>query len=800
MASSGDPPIPYEQVPSYDLTALPDPPEDYVFLGSTLKQYRTKAAQYFAKAGLDKIASYVLWGFSYGKRTRVNMIAAIIKVNYYMRPQYQINTENEMFDFQRDGGPRLLKYTVRPTPLPVSRHWPKLLSEAEIRQLGTSWYQRPADAPPDVPDHYLFQFLLPANPPGPVPGPATTLSTTAPLAPSAPTAPGSTQAVTQSPQSQQSSQSTHSHASSQSFDPSMVREAIEKALIKITYNNLERHPRAPSKQPVADRVASSAEHLNNVQVGAHTIVSHVRLNPLTQDFDPAGCFFPYRGRGPVWDRGSCVIDCVIVLGMLTMAGCTNADRADGAEEAFDMLTKAFIQATNMNWDAITSDESIRLRHSYYDMLCAHNLAIKRDIPVPVWTAWQNSTEKIRQFRMGWVDIPYGECGKCRYTESESVSWHSAGITPEKKPGDDYGVPMSEYLSRIGGTPTRVIACPRCGHAAGPQRVSYLTELPLRLAVEIQSNGPVLNHTMDQELVYWVYPGVKKTAKYRWLGGAYWTENHVRVIWNDDKRGEKQTGNLCNYDGQLAGGVIVGGLSPHSPAERVPPELVSHGIPIVIYELIMEPSEDILTAAAQTVDDMLRLFEQRQPFLTSHAPWTPERPPPRSLPLARPLPLDGERYRETPVDLVSRMVPQISPAEDLWAGFNLNQHSDQVIEDDPMHIDPSFNVFDEALASHEEFVNTLIGDDLNIFLDELENLSNTQGPLAGGAIKLLKTPMRPLRSWHQNVNSTGMENPGSRKHAKTLYTANKRSRQALDDVLEEAVERAIRRKIQRRRIE
>ncbi|KAI2795261.1 hypothetical protein POX_a01866 [Penicillium oxalicum] len=719
MASSVHPPIPEERVSKYDLTALPDPPDDYTFLNRTFKQHKTKI-NYFHLSGLQQIAKHFLWGYWFGNVSKASITRAIAKVNYYMRPEHQVQSEEQLMDFQRDGGPRLLRYTIKPTPIPVSRHWPFLLSEDDIRQLGTEHYSRPADAPPDVSDAWLFQFLLPSRSLG-VPIPATNQIVSATDTHLTSELPGPSQEV---------------GVYSSNFDPVPVREAIEKALIKLCYKDLERHSHAPSMEPVATRVASSFHDLRIVQVGAHPTVSDVRLNPATYAFDPMGRTYPYRGRGPIWADGSCAIDSTIVLGMLTMAGCTNVDRADGAEEAFTVLEKAFIQATNMNWDAIEPALSIELRHAYFNLLCEHNEYIRRGQLVPMWTVWAESTRSFAQFRLRWIDRPAGPCTQCGHVETNCIPHRSTGLTPLYRFGDERGVTMSSLLRRTWGPHLRVVSCEACGTIAGPQRLNFLTGLPSRLVVSTGQGMKVLNHTEDQQIQYVDINHQVKSARFRWLGGAYYFSDHIRVYWNDDERGETKTGNIRMYDGQEAGGVIVGGLSPWQADDRVPPEWVANGIPVAIYERIVDPTEDMLIAAANTVNNLTRLVSEKQPVLSSLTPWAPQGKLAPFLPLEQLLPTTGERYQEIqPVSAPETFQPQPTQ-EDAWVEFEQQFGLEDLTNFDPMSINDPMGINDPMSTSSINMIPGQGGQELVPF-----------DPQTGGLFEnLIENPYNSIEGW------------------------------------------------------
>ncbi|KAJ5379748.1 uncharacterized protein N7496_002176 [Penicillium cataractarum] len=751
--------VPPEPHPKYPLGQLPDPPDEYIFLGRPYGVIIRSRGQSLAE--LKVFARYWLWGFEYGEDKRFTILAALGKVNYWMRPEYQFHTEADMCDVERDGGPRLLQYTIIPTPSPVSRHYPKYLTDDEMLQLGAQNYIRPADAPQHVPDTLMFQFLLPAR-----------VSTSQFVSHLLPTGVFTGVTIDQRPEmtsaimenlpnrTQNSSVLTQARHTYQSgFNFNAVREAIEKALIKLCYKDLERHHHAPSKEPVATRVASTHADLSVVQVGTHTTVSELRLDPDTHQFNESGFPYPYRGRGPVWADGSCAIDTAIVLGMLTMAGCTNIDRPPGKEETFNEIEKAFIQVTNMNWDAFDNKVSIELRHSFYNLLCDNVPDIKRDKPVPIWAAWAESTRAFGQFQIVYTETPAGPCPQCGYSENHHVQRVGNCIIPPGEDSDKNGVQMSTLIDRAWSTAPVHYGCMNCSAPAGPLRLRHVSQLPLRLVVNVNGRNRTLNHTQDQRLQYLDIDGNTQTAHYRWLGGAYYKDNHVRVYWTDAERGEFDIGNIRKYDGEDAGGVIIGGIAPYAPDDRVPLDWVSDGLPLAIYERIINPTPDMLHAATQTICDISDCVGQDKPFLAQHFPWFPKSMERKSpyLPLERVLPDTGERYYEKNLVLSSDTLPDITLdlnntiADQLaeWTMQTAPHDPMQTAPDDPMQ-DPDPNLIGidpgllERIASGETLFNSYNSDPTTL-MNHPEMWPAGGMPGVGGATtfpNLPKTPTGP----------------------------------------------------------
>jgi hypothetical protein len=97
--------------------------------------------------------------------------AILFKLIYYMQERHRPKTWLEMLNVNRDTGPRLLKYDLNPRPKPLSR-WYNTAPDVTTRIMNA--YIRPHDAPPDMPDYLLQQYMYSVDslytpPPPPAP-------------------------------------------------------------------------------------------------------------------------------------------------------------------------------------------------------------------------------------------------------------------------------------------------------------------------------------------------------------------------------------------------------------------------------------------------------------------------------------------------------------------------------------------------------------------------------------------------------------------------------------------------------
>ncbi|OQD74627.1 hypothetical protein PENDEC_c010G05131 [Penicillium decumbens] len=422
------------------------------------------------------------------------------------------------------------------------------------------------------------------------------------------------------------------------FDPRPIREAVERAIMKYTYRDLERHPSAPYKGPIPHRVAKSLDDLEIVQFGAFPSIDYVKLN-LDLQFDENGYPFPYRGRGPVWANNSCVIDSTIVLGKLLDAGCTAADRGDTNGEHFTELEKAFVEVTNMNWDVFDVATSIELRDAFWRVLCDHVPSLRMGSGCPPWTPWAECTKNFAQFKFDYTTI-INEC-HCQGSRVEQHAGTGRVLNPVMEDGDRTGVTVPQLWARVFPqyTPCH---CERCGAGPdndGPSISKRVDKLPLRLVVQAEQGTKVFAHTRDQILHYQDSQGIMQKAAYRWLGGIYHRGQHARVYWTESKRFEIPSKNYMMYDGMRASGVMISMETPGDEDEIVPIDWVHdpNNVSIWVYERILDPEPSTLMTASTTVSQMGGWFKY------THVPWNPLPGPPPFNDKPRQLPAFGDHF-------------------------------------------------------------------------------------------------------------------------------------------------------------
>lgn len=715
---------PNENVQPYDLYKLPDPPDDWEFLGWTVEGFIKDKV---IKASLAaELVEHHLWGIKEKTHNRAvfkkDNAKALWKYFYYMHEQHRPKTRAELFNYTRDAGPRLLMWDLNPRPPPISTHYPGR-PPVRLDSLPAG-YVRPAAAPDDVPDSYIIQMLYSAepvnvnealadaqtppnttttrsrpekrraetspvkkaqnrkrrrvgesspsgqtgttDPAGPflsppeqiptpkeddanwgtglpalhMPSPPTDLPTgVSPPRQHVPAAPGSSPA---SPPPTNSSMGPPPNEPA--FVPDSLRVEIEKLMMKHAYGDLQRHHEAPHQGPIPNQVATNANHLAVVQSGAFSSLRGVRLNIDNLELTPDGYEFPYRGRGPVGTVNSCFIDCVIMLGKLLDAGCTVADRKEGRSSRYNDIEWAFIEITNMNWEAFDDRVSAELRDTFHRLLSTTYPQLMIGHLCPPWSAWSVCTNHFEQFRY-YYTTEKTRC-ICKGGTIKSSEKHGNFIGSYLADGDANGVKVSTLVERSWPA-RRHYACPDCGAGegnGGPSISKKITRLPLRLVVLPIMGTKIVSHTDPLEFSYLDSYGRPCKALYRWLGGIYFHGEHSRVWWTDAERGELDLGDIRMYDGTQVSGTMFGGIPPGDISERVSLAWVQGECPpMVLYEQVLNPTIDMCFTAMETINTMGQFVQQEKQILAHHTPWAPKPNPPMQRYPWRHLPSFGDIF-------------------------------------------------------------------------------------------------------------------------------------------------------------
>lgn len=458
-----------QPLPLYEFIPLPDPPSDWMYLN--IRYGGVHEDRTFKMNSLLVLAKHYFWGIHWADNQKTaktirkahnikTLTRALWKLFYYMQDIHRPKSLEELMNVDRDTGPRLLRYDLSPRPAPLSRWFP---DQPNDRTILLPAYVRPKNAPLDLPDVILQQYLysavalnspsvpqiahqqpptneqllssftftaqpslfpptppyVPALPelssddqqdlilqnnllqflqqydeslpsekyepgPGPSPKRRRTLSPAAPSYLEPVKTPAQKKALRDPVYAAQRTTLEWDwtpplepiHFAPPVGEPELgpilptgepvyqdqvVAEAVEKALMQVVYNDLERDPTIPSRhEPAKYQTAHSFSDLLNMKIGTFSTIESVRLSPLTLEWDRTGALFPLRGRGPVWDANSCATDCVIVAGMLLDAGCTKMDRANNRSAQFTENEKSFIEVTNVPWDTFDDKMSKRV--------------------------------------------------------------------------------------------------------------------------------------------------------------------------------------------------------------------------------------------------------------------------------------------------------------------------------------------------------------------------------------------------------------------------------------------------------
>ncbi|KAJ9270442.1 hypothetical protein DTO212C5_3473 [Paecilomyces variotii] len=428
----------------------------------------------------------------------------------------------------------------------------------------------------------------------------------------------------------------------------IVTEEIQRAIMRITYRDLERHASALPRGLHPQSIATNEEHLLQVQQRISPMAGAVRLSSIEGSsfrIDPNGINYAYRGRGPVWRNNSCAVDCVIVVGRLLDAGCTNKDRASPEwDRSLTILERAYIQAININWDILSREQSMHTRDRFWEILAGNIPGMEVGIPSPPTSIWEESTKSFEQFKFSYTEeITY--CS-CRRMGNSRRTYTHRSVSPAFIPADQNGVSMETLVQRSFRSHRGICRYCRKGIAI---RSRTFHELPLRMVVELHKDARPRNHTANITIEYKDQDGQDQKATYRWLGGIYRTVSgryinelgeevdsyHFRVYWTDVERGEVDTHEIRMYDGMENLGLIAGNIAPSHRDERVPEKWwKDQSIPLLFYERVLNPESEVLFAAKDTIMNMIDVKDNNGLIIQQLCQWHPSNMPANPIPTER----------------------------------------------------------------------------------------------------------------------------------------------------------------------
>ncbi|KAL4892758.1 hypothetical protein BDV59DRAFT_202499 [Aspergillus ambiguus] len=642
-----NPPVDY---PLVRLSELLDPPNDWVFLGinysSVIKSRRLRRCE------IEQSVAFHSWGFDMEIEniTITKGACALWKLFYNQAEQHRPTSYEELLDYTRDAGPRLLSFSFFHCKfLPISRYYPHPPDpHAEPRES----YVRPAQGVASIPDSYVEQMLYPAS------GGAMDLH------------------------EEQKSSSSDTESSDTPMriiemcscgyesvelpdaNARIVIEAVERAVMQFANPGLERHPSAtPRDTPLPDVTAEDAHDLSKAIVASFPAVAQLKLsvdplNPTRFFFDNhCGQKYPYRGRGPVWNNNSAAIDCVIVAGRLLDAGSTVIDRArDGWSQNLTPVQRSFIEATDINWDTCSIELSWTLRDCFWDIVATHTQDVHVGRTGPLWTIWNAATSAFEQFSYVFdEEIVYCPC--MARDPMRIVRGRNSCVFPPARVDHTVPVRLQDVLSRV-FAPKYLANCHRCGAPDIIDHRRIFRQMPARLVGSLDGTEAIQDHTVDMTFAYVDENGEDRIAVYRWLGGIYCLDDHFRLFWTETKRGEPDAGTVAVYDSTMCNGAIVGGVSQAHPDDKVP-DVWWRGrpVPLLFYERIENPSTAVLNLAVQAASNMVNANRSGCSLLREHVSWRPTTSTTASPSAAssglwdRELPHGGDRFHAAPAGYV-----------------------------------------------------------------------------------------------------------------------------------------------------
>ena len=322
---------------------------------------------------------------------------------------------------------------------------------------------------------------------------------------------------------------------------------------------------------------------------------------------PAGEWYPYRGRGPVWKDNSCALDCCLVAAQLLNIGQTTIDigsrpRIEWINSLTD-LEKSAMTAFEIDWGVLTPATSIQTRHGFLRKILAEMNANKRTQHqtrlgsfLPATGIWSLCTSMASQF--SFTTIQRNTCTNCsRVHPNPPTPTPATDITLDVLRSTGQTPTMEEMLQQYfgpivpGGSRANCVDCKAT--ASARRRRVVVGDLPVRLVVKPADNYRDVKNANADRLTFNYLPSddlsTERQVSYRWLGGIYLRNGHYRLYWTDCDY-ITPNGNVKVYDGKIASGSIVGGVPPCHPENRIP-EIWRASTEFFFYERINEDNMD-----------------------------------------------------------------------------------------------------------------------------------------------------------------------------------------------------------------
>jgi len=336
---------------------------------------------------------------------------------------------------------------------------------------------------------------------------------------------------------------------------------------------------------------------------------------------------PYRGRGPVWGQNSCHVDCCIVAARLMSVGQVKADLLEQSRrnhlKDLTPFQKCFRDMLALPWEIYTSRTNISRRDEFLDQYYARRAALEKGGRKGSMQAgndsWQICAEGFGQFE--YTVYKQTSCDNCSYVSPAPADPLSTGVLEFDAPDTAYWKGKERdnttdfFRKHFNQKPFRG-GCKQRGCEGQVLRTRVIQgELPQRLVLPTPTippgkvgHSPISKHrdivgaTSNLITVTYQTATGQDIAQYRWLGGIYQRQRHLRLYWSDRDRGDGN--NLIVYDGMNLQGSIVGGVPPYEPYNAVPPPW-SQGCDVLFYERIY-PEKAHLNAEAirAKIDDIL----------------------------------------------------------------------------------------------------------------------------------------------------------------------------------------------------
>ena len=323
-----------------------------------------------------------------------------------------------------------------------------------------------------------------------------------------------------------------------------------------------------------------------------------------------GKVFPFRGKGPEWGSNTASLDCTLVIARLLDLGGI-LDRGNQDEGSFQRSLPGFQRAFYLemaynDWNNNSAQTNKEIRDGIFDAFSMdynarldENRRLEMDDFIPYSIVWDHCTSFAPQLQFRTVG--HRRCVHCdtnltpQITPTKRQRFRTDILFSATAGNSKERTTMQEMLQRefAPKPPKEPHVCERGPNAipeAIEDRLMVLGELPQTLVVVPAAHyRNIEGATSDTIQFNYLSETGERHATYAWLGGTYQSHGNYRVYW-DDADNYHPSGHIKVYDPLQADGIIVGGIPPDHPDNKIADYWAKQSAMLFYRQLSVQPAD------------------------------------------------------------------------------------------------------------------------------------------------------------------------------------------------------------------